>query len=242
MVSPLGLGLLAVSVLIGASAQRFTGMGFALVASPLLVLLLGPDTGVTVIQFAGILVSALVLVGVWRDVDWPVLPWLLLPALVGLIPGVAVVRALPASVLQIVIGAMVIVALAATLASERARVFRGRTGAASAGLLSGFMNAAAGVGGPAVVLYRLSVNWPQQPFVATLQVYFVALSSATIAARGMPQMPTVAWAVAGVALLAGLLLGEWLARRVPEGTARALTIAVAMLGAAATVAKGILSL
>ena len=238
----LGLVLLAVAVLFGASAQRLTGMGFALVASPLLVLLLGPDAGVTVIQFAGIAASALVLVDVWRDVDWPVLPWLLLPALVGLAPGVALVRALPEAVLQIVIGLLVIVALAATLASERARVFKGRTGAAVAGLLSGFMNAAAGVGGPAMVLYRVSVNWPQRPFVATLQVYFIVLSSATIAARGMPHMPASGWIAGAIGLLIGLVLGDRLARRVPEHTARMLTIVVAVLGAAATVAKGIASL
>lgn len=238
----MGLALLAVSVLVGASAQRLTGMGFALVASPLLVLLLGPDTGVTVIQFAGIVAAALVLVGVRRDVDWPVLPWLLIPAIIGLAPGVAVVRALPPSVLQIVIGLLVILALAATLASERARVFKGRAGASAAGLLSGFMNAAAGVGGPAVVLYRVSVNWPQRPFVATLQVYFIVLSVATIAARGLPEMAASGWAVGGVALLVGLVLGDRLAKRVPEPTARTLTVAVALLGAAATVAKGIASL
>lgn len=217
-------------------------MGFALVASPLLVLLLGPDTGVTVIQFAGIAAAALVLVSVWRDVDWLVLPWLLVPAIIGLAPGVAVVRALPVPVLQIVIGVMVIVALAATLASARARVFKGRKGAAAAGLLSGFMNAAAGVGGPAVVLYRVSVNWPQAPFVATLQVYFIALSAATIAARGMPQMAASGWVVGAIALLLGLVLGDRLARRVPERTARMLTVAVAVLGALATVAKGVSAL
>lgn len=240
--TPVELSLLAVSVLAGASAQRLTGMGFALVASPLLVLLLGPDTGVTVIQFAGFAAAALVLVGVWRDVDWPVLPWLLVPALIGLAPGVAMVRALSAPVLQIVIGVLVILALAATLASERARVFKGRKGAASAGLLSGFMNAAAGVGGPAVVLYRVSVDWPQRPFVATLQVYFLVLCSATIAARGMPQMAVSGWVAGGVALLVGLVLGDRLAKRVPEHTARMLTVAVAMLGALATVAKGVASL
>ena len=185
----------------------------------------------TVIQFAGIPAGMLVLLDVWRDVDWPVLPWLLLPALVGLAPGVALVRTLPEAVLQIVIGLLVIIALAATLVSERARVFKGRKGAASAGLLSGFMNAAAGVGGPAMVLYRVSVNWPQRPFVATLQVYFIALSTATIAARGMPHTPTSGWVAGGIGLLIGLVLGDLLARRVSEHTARTLTIVVAVLGA-----------
>lgn len=233
---------MALAVLAGASAQRLTGMGFALVASPLLVLLLGPNDGVTLTQVNGLAVSALLLVSVWRDVEWRTLAWILPAALVGMVPGLWLVRALPGSVLQILVGTMVILALLATISSERARVFKGRAGATGAGFLSGFMNMIAGLGGPAIVLYRLSVNWAQAPFVATLQVYFVALSGATVAARGVPDLSAVTWGVIAAALVAGLVIGEVLARLVPERIARLLTVAVAMLGGVATVIKGIASL
>ncbi|MFJ9843732.1 hypothetical protein ACIRYZ_25410 [Kitasatospora sp. NPDC101155] len=48
-VGELVLGLV---VLVGASVQRLAGIGFALVAAPVLVLMLGPNGGVTLANFA----------------------------------------------------------------------------------------------------------------------------------------------------------------------------------------------
>ena len=45
--------LVIAAVLIGSSMQRITGMGFALVAAPFLVLLLGPIDGVIVVNVCG---------------------------------------------------------------------------------------------------------------------------------------------------------------------------------------------
>ena len=237
-----GLVVLGLAVVLGSSMQRLTGMGFALVAAPFLVLLLGPDAGVTLIQVLGMITSLLVLASVWRDVEWRTVPWLLGPALVGIVPGAWLARTLPAAVLQILVGALIIVALLVTVASTRARVFTGRGGAAAAGFLSGFMNATASVGGPALVLYQLSRGWTQRVFVATLQVYFVALSIATVVARGVPQLGRTQWLISVVALGVGLMLGNRLARRVPERGARLAVLAIAFAGAAATIVKGLVAL
>ena len=56
-----GLRRAVVAVLLGAATQRLTGMGFALVSAPLLVAVLGPLTGVQLLQVFGIFGSALVL-------------------------------------------------------------------------------------------------------------------------------------------------------------------------------------
>ena len=55
------LALLAGAILLGALTQRLTGMGFALVAAPLLVVVVGPLTGVQLLQVIGIVASSLVL-------------------------------------------------------------------------------------------------------------------------------------------------------------------------------------
>lgn len=230
------------AVLVGASTQRITGMGFALVASPMLVLLIGPAAGVSLLQVLGVITSLIVLAGVWRDVEWRTLPWLIVPAAIGIVPGAWLARQLPGPILEIVVGLLVIVALLATVASERARVFTGRGGAAAAGWLSGFMNAIAAVGGPAMVLYKLSVNWEHKIFVATVQVYFIFLSSLTLVARGLPQLPPAGWIVALAAMAAGVMIGDRLAGRVSDETARRLVLLVAFGGAVATVIKGLAGL
>lgn len=242
MVEPFGLVLLACAVALGAATQRLTGMGFALVASPLLVLLIGPDTGVSLLQVLGVITSMIVLTGVWRDVDWPVLPWLVVSAAIGIVPGAWLARSLSRPLLEVVVGALVVVGLGVTLGSSRARVFTGRGGAAGVGLLSGFMNATAAVGGPPMVLYQLSSGWSHRVFVATVQVYFVFLSSFTLAARGLPRLPLAAWITAVAAMFAGILVGDRLIGRVSEATARRLMVAVALAGGVATMVKGVLAL
>lgn len=240
--STLGLVLLGLAVLVGASTQRLTGMGFALVASPLLVLLIGAEAGVSFMQVLGVLTSVVVLIGVRRDVEWRTLPWLIIPAAIGIVPGAWLARTLPGPLLEILVGAMIVIALLATVASPRARVFTGRGGAVAAGWLSGFMNAIAAVGGPAIVLYKLSVAWPHKIFVATVQVYFIFLSSFTLVARGVPKLSGWAWLVGLTAMGAGIVIGDRLAGRVPDVVARRLVLIVAFGGAVATIVKGLVAL
>jgi hypothetical protein len=59
---------LGAAVLVGASAQRVTGLGFSLVASPFMVLLLGPFNGVLVVNACAVVAALAVLSQVWRDV------------------------------------------------------------------------------------------------------------------------------------------------------------------------------
>lgn len=104
------------------------------------------------------------------------------------------------------------------------------------------MNATAGVAGPALVLYKVSTAWPQAKFVATLQVYFLLLSGATLGARGWPDLELAGWMVSAVGFVLGVVTGSWVAAAVSEKVARNATLAVAMMGALAAVAKGVASL
>ncbi len=164
---------------------------------------------------------------------------LLAPAVVGLIPGAWLAARLPGPVLSIVVGSLILVGIGATVASERARVFTGTPGLLASGFLSGLMNALAGIGGPAIVLYAVSTGWAHASFVATIQLYFGGLSLATLIAKGPPTLDAIAWAVAIVALALGLLLGQALSTRVPARVARWLVIAVAVAGGVATIVKGV---
>jgi len=58
--------LLTATVLLGSSVQWLTGMGFALVCVPALVLLLGPAQGVTLANCAAGVICLVGLAGGWR--------------------------------------------------------------------------------------------------------------------------------------------------------------------------------
>jgi uncharacterized membrane protein YfcA len=238
----LTLILIAVAVGVGAGTQRITGLGFALVSAPFLVLLLGPFTGVLLANVLSLAANLVVIAQTWRDVEVRKALLLAVPAVVAVAPGAWVARVLPAPLLAITAGSLVLVAIIAVLASKRARVLRGTPGAVTAGAVSGFMNVTAGVGGPAISLYSLSTGWPHHSFVATVQLYFVLLNGASIVAKGWPTLPLAGWILACGALVIGTVAGHRLARLVPPDRARTLVGGLAILGSAATVGKALLEL
>lgn len=237
----LGLLLLALGVFAGASSQRVTGLGFALVSAPLLVLVAGGYDGVLLANLFSPALSAVVLVTTWRNVDLGRGLYLALPAVAVVPLGVLTATALPEAPLMLMTGTLTLLALGAVAFSSRVRFPEGRTGAVSAGAASGFMNAAAGVGGPALVAYAMSTRWDHDRFVATSQLCFLLSNSASVAAKGMPTLPPAHLVTAVAALVAGAVAGNLMAARIPRDTARRAVIALALAGSAATALKGALA-
>jgi uncharacterized membrane protein YfcA len=240
VVQAIALGLV---VLVGAGAQRVTGLGFSLVSSPFMVLLLGPFDGVLVINACGALTSLIVLTQVWSDVDLRRSGLMIVSALPAVAAGAWMARSLPAPPLAIVVGVLILVALVAVVASERARVLRGTPGVVIAGLGSGFLNVTVGAGGPAVAVYAVSTGWAQRRFAASAQLIFAALGIASLVAKGgHPSMATAGWATVAAGLVAGVLTGNHLAERVSSERAQLAVIVLAMAGAILTVIKGVVAL
>lgn len=240
MLQAIGLGMV---VLVGASAQRVTGLGFSLVSSPFMVLLLGPFDGVLVINACGAVTSLLVLAQVWRDVDLRRAGLMIVSALPAVAAGAWMARSLPAPPLAILVGLLILVALGAVVASERARVLRGTPGAVVAGLGSGFLNVTVGAGGPAVAVYAVSTSWPQRRFAASAQLIFAALGVASLVAKGgHPSMTAAGWALLAAGLVTGIVIGHRLEKRVSPERAQTAVIVLAMAGAVLTVIKGLVAL
>ncbi|MEO7061542.1 MAG: sulfite exporter TauE/SafE family protein [Lapillicoccus sp.] len=239
---PVELILLPLGVMAGALTQRVTGIGFALVCAPILVLVAGPFQGVVLANLLGLTVSTLVFLASWRDTEWVRGLLLAVPALIAIPVGAFVARTTPPAVLMVAIGLLVILALGAVVLSERARVLHGRSGAAAAGAASGFMNVTAGVGGPAIVLYALSTGWEHRKFVATFQFYSIFVNLASLVAKGgLPRVSTLALGLSFAGLAVGLAGGQILARHVNHDAARRLAIGLALLGSVVTVVKGLLA-
>ncbi|PYF98910.1 hypothetical protein SAMN05216184_11047 [Georgenia satyanarayanai] len=234
------------AVVLGAVLQRTSGMGTGLVVSPTFVLLIGPVAGVVLTNITTV-VSALALTVVMRrDIDWPRF-WRIAPTIVvGSVPAALLVAAVDAGWLEVVIGAALLLALA-PMALAWQLPDLGRAAAPVAGLTGGFLNTAVGVGGPAVLLYAQATRWPQRAFAATLQPIFLTMGlvslltkTATGAVAGaLPGWPLAAAAVAAVP--AGVIVGGSVARRVPPATARRVAVAVVVLGATATLVRGVVT-
>jgi len=94
-------------VLLGASVQRLAGIGFALVAVPALVLLLGPSEGVVLSNCAAGAISALGLAEGWRQVRLRAMVPLVVAAACTVPAGAWVAARLPEQALLVGMGALV---------------------------------------------------------------------------------------------------------------------------------------
>ncbi|GHD09194.1 hypothetical protein GCM10008096_21610 [Zhihengliuella salsuginis] len=236
-------------IVIGAVAQRVAGLGFAMLVSPFLVLLLGPHLGVFLINVFGTASSLLIIPRVWRDIDWSMYRWLVVSALIGVVPGALIAAIMPSGVLSTVIGALVLLALLASLLLSRADVVvTGKPARAVAGWLSGATTAMAGVGGPAVSAYAVLARWPQRSFAATLQPFFASVASATVVAKLIvdpartPVLDWWMWILMVLAIVIGIFGGEWLGRYISDRNARLFVLLLAFAGAIMTLVKGITEL
>ncbi|MGC3955828.1 MAG: TSUP family transporter [Propionicimonas sp.] len=229
------------AILLGALTQRLTGVGFALIASPLLILILGPLQGVVITNVFGIATASAVYLLHVREVEYAKVLPLLGAAAVAVVPGAMLARALPTPLLAIGAGSLTVLALALSVFARRLPHVDAWPGRVVAGGLSGFMNVVAGVGGPAITAYSIASEWEHRLFAISVQFYFAVLGLISFTVRGvLPAIAAVDWAVAVAALAVGLLAGQLLGRWIPVRVARRACLVLALLGGLAVIARGIL--
>jgi len=204
---------LAGIVLAGSTVQRMSGMGFALVAVPALVLLVGPEQGVALSNCAAGLISAVGLIDTWRRVRLAAMAPLVIAAACTVPAGAWALDHVPEPALLTGMGLLVTVAVVVIGSGVRVPALRGRGGALTAGAASGFMNASAGVGGPAVSLYAVNAEWSVAEFVPNAQFYGVVVNAFSVAAKGVPHLATPVWSPAVGGMAVGTVAGRGPRRR-----------------------------
>ncbi len=228
---------------VGASTQRISGVGFALVTSPFLIIFLGPLNGVLLVNALGMFTTLLAFTQVIKEVEYRRVFLMMGPAIVAMLPGAWVATHTSPALLSVIIGTMIIVALLASVTSRRTAFFQGRSGAGIAGFISGFMNVTAGVGGPAVTAYALATRWRHAAFAASAQLYFFGIDAASLMAYGaLPSLDGPGWAACGIALIAGIMVGNVLAAKIRPRVSMATVVILAFAGAVLIIIKGSVAL
>ncbi|MEU6220974.1 sulfite exporter TauE/SafE family protein [Streptomyces sp. NPDC047022] len=231
--------LLGGIVLVGASVQWLTGMGFALIAVPALVLVIGPAQGVVLANCAAGAISIAGLATGWRRVRIGAMAPLVIAAACTVPAGSWVAARLPEPVLLAGVGILVTVAVAIVMGGVRISALTGTRGAVAAGAVGGFMNSAAGVGGPPYSLYAVNAGWTVREFVPNAQFYGIMVNVFSVAANGAPRLSGTAWGAALAGMVAGALIGRVFASRIPEQWIRRLILALALTGGLTALVKGL---
>jgi uncharacterized protein len=240
--APAVAALVTLPLLLGATVQRSTGMGLALVGAPFVVAVLGPRDGVSFGNALQILLCAMVLARTWRGTDVRAVALLLAGAAVGVPLGALLVTTVPEAPLLVVVGSLAALGVGLSAFPVAGRLLVGTPGGVGAGAAAGFVNAAAGVGGPLVSAYALARRIPPERFVPTAQAVLLAINAVALTAKGLPDLPGLVWCAGLVAIAVGSALGGPVARRLRPTTTRRLVLVVALLGALATVVRGLASM
>ena len=234
-----GSTAIAGGVLAGSVTNRVTGLGFSLVCSPVMVLVLGPRDGVRLLNMVSVAVSLSNVATGWRGVRWR--DWALLVA-AGVVctPAAAWVAHRVDDGVLLVGAGVVTIASAFLLGTGRVlHGLRGRPGALGAGAVSATMNVIAGLSGPSVAMYGLNAGWTPTELRPTLQTYFLVLNAVAVASLGPVRPPGWLALAIAVAVLAGLWLGRLAAVRVPAARFRAVVLSVVAAGGAFAVVRGL---
>ena len=229
--------LIVTSVGVAAASQVLSGMGFALIAGPLLVLALGPADGVRLSVAMSVLLNGGVLARSYRFVRWDDALRLFVPAAVLVLPTLVLTTRLSSALVSAAAGAAVLVGVVLIASGRRVRWVDGPAGAIAAGAGSGILNVLAGTSGPPVALFVAHRGWAARVGTATLQAYALPLNIVTLAALGLPtaQPSRLLWA--GLGLILGTGMAWPLADRITTAAVRTIVLTLATVGAVLLLVK-----
>ncbi|GGS51945.1 permease [Planobispora rosea] len=235
----LTLGLAGTAVLAGAIVQGAVGFGLGLVAAPVITML-APSVMPGAIQMVNVTLPLFTLLAEWRRVDWRGLGFAVLGRLPGSLVGGLVVVYVSTRALGVLVGVMVLVAVAVTV--RAAAVPRNPATLTGAGFISGITGTATGIGGPPIALVYQNAKGPQ--IRATLAMFFflsAAQSLVILAVLGRLPMRSVTFGAALIPfLIVGFLASGPLRRYLDGGRVRAGILTVAALSALGLIAQSAL--
>jgi uncharacterized membrane protein YfcA len=154
------------------------GFGEALVAVPLLALLISVTVAAPLAVLASITVACIVVVQDWRKIHLGSAGWLVFSTMLGLPFGLMLLSAVAEPVVKGVLACVIIAFSAYSLFSGRQRELKNDKFAWLFGFSAGVLGGAYGMNGPPLVIYGSLRGWSPQYFRATLQGYFLPASLA----------------------------------------------------------------
>lgn len=200
-------------ILASSFAQAVSGFGFAMIAIPLLIPVVGAKSAVVIVTVLSGVLTLGASLGDRAHVQWRPVGILSVAALCGIPVGVLILVLVDPALLTIGIGAVVIIAT--LLVGRHMSPRRHGTGIlAGAGFTSGVLLSSTGINGPPVVMAFQSSGVAPRQFRSNLQAAFLiqdALACAGFAVVGQLDGKTLLLAAAAVPCLAG---GWWLGDRV----------------------------
>ena len=157
------------------------GFGEALIAVPLLALVMPIEVAAPTAVLVSITVAFVIVLQDWRRVHLRSAGWLVASTFLGIPLGLLLLKKLPESIVDIALGVVVAAFSVYSLTSRRERELKDDRLAGVFGFAAGVLGGAYGMNGPPLAIYGSLRRWSPEHFRATLQAYFLPASLAGMA-------------------------------------------------------------
>ena len=198
--------------------RSFLGFGDALVAMPILSLLIGVREAAPIVALMSFVTALFIVGSEWNNVDWKAAGWLIGSSLLGVPIGIYALRNAPEQYVQLFLAAIILGFCSLNWLRGKFTTLKDDRSIAVFGLIAGVLVGAYNTPGPPLVIYGTMRLWPPERFRANLQAYFLPTSlivglAHVTTGEGHDQI----WYRMGIALpftLLAVFLGSYLSRRV----------------------------
>ena len=213
---------LNLAVLLGALLQAASGIGFGVIAGPMILIALNDGSAIQVTSILSLLIAVVLLPSVLRHVERAILRRFLIGSLAGLPLGLAAFIWFPVAALKLLAGFSILL-LCLMLLRRRASGLLAQPGAGldhATGVVSGAMSVGLAMPGPVAAVRLAALTYPKEATRATIRLLFVVSYSVAIAAQAAANGlsgETLRLSLGLVpATLIGIGLGALLSRRLSE--------------------------
>lgn len=223
-------------IFLGSFFATISGFGFALVATPLLSLIMPVKWAIVFILTLTVVLRSLTMLRVWGQFDWRTVLVTSLGSFIGTVPGSMLLKRISVSSLELFLGVLLLVVTLLMSKQYTVKIANKTYGRLGAGILSGFFGACTSVGGPPLALYFLNEHTEKDLMRANMIWIFGLTGFLTLIVNYfVGNIGTVGDWTYLYAMLPGTLIGIWagehLVFRLNQELFRRLSLLIVFFGA-----------
>ena len=177
---PITLILIMMIIFLASVIMGVTSFGFALIAVPLLNLLLPLKVLVPILILYGVMIDIILLLPIYKHLNLKGMTYLVGAGILGIPIGTWLLIILNESILKIGVGIIIIISAWALYSGYRVQIKNEKLGNAIAGFTSGILNGSLTMSGPPVILFYSNQQLDKQTFRANLAFYFLLTTIITV--------------------------------------------------------------
>lgn len=198
---------------LAAFARSAVGFGDALLAMPLLALIVGIGTATPLVALAAFTIGITILLRAWRHVDMKATWRLIVSTFVGIPLGLTLLKTAPEGVVKGILGVVLIGFGLYNLTGLKLPKLKNERLSYLFGFVAGILGGAYNTNGPPIVIYGVMREWQPRRFRATLQGYFLITGATILISHGIAGMWTpkvLRLYLFGLpVVVGGVLVGGW---------------------------------